>query len=170
MLTRTGYSTNETERSDNRSKPSDFFSIYNRIKDSLEGALRESPDPSLQVNTDTVLWLQEKELSPVFECINRINLAFGQSPPALQKKPHTKYTSLNSSREKKKKYAKTEEDEMFQCGLKRKTEHNIDSSEKIDKMSRKGSNKKELPGYVSKFLEKQCFRPDVLDSSLMYDF
>jgi hypothetical protein len=60
---------------------------------------------------------------------------------------------------------------MFQCGLKRKTEHNIDSSEKMEKMPRKGSNKKELPGYVSKFLEKQqSFRPDILDSSLMYDF
>lgn len=73
------------------------------------------------------------------------------------KKIQAKITSLNSSREKKKKYAKTEEDEMFQCGLKRKTEHNIEAS---DKISRKGSNKKDLIPYryVNKFLEKKTLK------------
>ncbi len=55
---------------------------------------------------------------------------------------------------------------MLQCGLKRKTEHNIDNS---DKISRKGSNKKTLPCYVAKFLEKQHETGGV-ESSFLAEF
>jgi hypothetical protein len=41
-LTRNGYSTNETERSE---KPTDYFALYNRVKDALEVQLTESIEP-----------------------------------------------------------------------------------------------------------------------------
>jgi hypothetical protein len=126
---------------------------------------------SLNIGADMMLYLEDRETTTVSELISKINLSFGHATVGIPtKKLHTKFTSLNSSREKKKKYAKTEEDEMFQCGLKRKTEHNIESS---DKMSRKGSNKKPLPKYVTTFLENQQFMRQshkLLDNSLLDEF
>lgn len=59
---------------------------------------------------------------------------------------------------------------MFQCGLKRKTEHNIEGSEK---MSRKGSNKKGLPKYLTIFPPnhmpmRQSHK--LLDNSILEEF
>jgi hypothetical protein len=61
IFTKTGYSTNETDRSD---KPTDFFALYNRLKNSLDTRLMQNHELDIHINlnfgAETVLWLQER--------------------------------------------------------------------------------------------------------------